>query len=140
MTAQTSSTSAASTAPDRITTITVTGCVQRSTTPATSAAREIVATTGAQPDSPFILANARSNVAAAVTPEAVVVASTITAYRLSGDDQEVALNVGRRVEITGTVNERDAAIDGADKGTAGTAALPTLTITLLKEATGTCAR
>jgi hypothetical protein len=136
--AQTSSIPPAVTPPDQMTAITVTGCLQRDTTPAAATIRETVGTSGAQPSVSFVLADARASEASTATPEAVLVTSTVTAYRLSGDDEEVTQLVGRSVEISGTVDQKDDAIQRAGNGTTGAAARPKLTIITLKKTTGTC--
>ena len=138
--AQTSSTPPATTPPDRMTAITVAGCVQRNTTPAAASLRETVGTSGNQPSASFVLADVRAGATSTGTPEAVLVTSTVTEYRLSGDDKEVMEHVGRRVEITGTVDQKDEAIQHAGKGTTGAVALPELTIITLKETTGACSK
>jgi len=138
--AQTSSTPPATTPPDQMTAITVTGCVQRNTTPPAPSLREAVGTAGARPDAVFVLADARSSGAGTATPDAVVVTSTVTQYQLSGDSQEVEQNVGRRVEISGTVDRKDGAIGRAGQGMTDATALPKLTIATLKETTGTCSK
>jgi hypothetical protein len=138
--AQTSSTPPATTPPDQMTAITVTGCVQRNATLIEATTREAVGTTGARPRAVFVLADARGSAASIATPDAAVVTSTVTAYRLSGDDEEVEQNLGRRVEIMGTVDQKDGAVDRASHGETGAAALPKLTITTLKETAGTCSK
>jgi hypothetical protein len=88
----------------------------------------------------FILAEARGSAASTATPDAAVLTSTVTEYQLSGDSQEVEQNLGHRVEIVGTVDQKDGAVVRMSRGTAGSAALPKLTITTLKESTGTCSK
>jgi hypothetical protein len=138
--AQTSSTPPATTPPDQMTAITVTGCVQRNTTLAEASPGEAVGTAGVRPGALFILADARGSAASGATPEAVVVTSTISVYQLSGDNQEVAQNLGRRVEIMGTVDQKERAIERAEHGTTGAVPLPKLTIATMKETTGTCSK
>ena len=138
--AQTSATPPATTPPDRMTAITVSGCVQRNPTPPATSTRETVGTAGARPDTSFILADARGSATSTATPDAAVLTSTVTEYQLSGDTQEVEQNLGRRVEIVGTVDQKDGAVGRASRGTTGAAALPKLTIATLKESTGTCSK
>jgi hypothetical protein len=127
--------------PDEMTAITVSGCVQRNTTPSASSEREAIGSTGTRPDSPLILVDARGKKAAAVTPAAELVTSAVTSYRLAGGGKLVAENIGRRVEIAGTVDKRDPAIEQAVTGRSGAAPLPPmLTITMLTPLTGTCAK
>lgn len=138
--AQTTPTAPAATPPDRMTAITVAGCVQRDATPAAASIRESVGTSGSQPSPSFVLADVRAGAASTATPEAVLITLTVTGYRLAGDDKEVTQHVGRRVEITGTVDQKDEAIQRAGNGQTGAAALPTLTIITLTETTGTCSK
>src|ERR1700722_17046783 len=83
--AQTSSTPPATTPPDQMTTVTVTGCVQRNATPSVTSGHETAGTSGVRPGASFILADARGSAASSATPEGAVVTSTIAVYQLSGD-------------------------------------------------------
>jgi hypothetical protein len=125
--------------PDRMTAIVVTGCVQRNTARAASATSYAVGTSGTQADALFILANVRTPAAGSPTPEAAALASTVTTYRLYGDDKEVEQNLGRSVEIGGTVDQGDAAVAHPGQ-VAGSKGMPKLTVTTVKELTGSCSK
>jgi hypothetical protein len=114
--------------PDQTTTISVSGCVSRTAAPAAESA--------------YLLTEARNeeSTAAEPTPDAVHLTSTVATYRLSGNDEEIAQHIDRRVTISGTVDQRDPAAAGANHGTANTTTPPKLTVTSMKETTGSCSR
>ena len=115
--------------------ITVAGCIQRSTaTP--SAAAGAVGTSGTA--SPFILANAAKPAADPTTTQAPAAASTTIAssYRLDADDSKVSPHVGHKVEITGTV---DKAMGSTASASSGAASAPVLKVESVKMVAASCA-
>jgi hypothetical protein len=125
--------------PDRMTAIVVTGCVQRNSARAASTTSGVVGTSGTQADALFILANVRMPAAGTPTPEAAALASTVTTYRLYGDDKDVESSLGHNVEIGGTVDQADAAVAHAGQA-AASSGFPKLTVTTVKVLAGTCSK
>jgi hypothetical protein len=125
--AQTAAPAQPSVSPDRMTTITVTGCVQRNPAPPAATAGAI-----GQASANFILTNAR-RAAGDSTPEAQAVASSVKTYRLIGDEPEVTDTLGRHVEITGTLDQGNGATELATG-----ASTPKLTVTMVKLTPGSC--
>jgi hypothetical protein len=111
-----------SAAPDMITSVTMTGCVERNTIAQPAA----VSATADTPVSHFMLSSARANADEESTPDVRMLAATMRTYQLYGTDAALAPELGHMVEIAGTVNKRDAS--------------PKLTVISLKTIASSCVR
>jgi hypothetical protein len=90
-----------SSAPDSMTSVTMTGCLERNTMPQPASA------TSDTPVSHFMLSSARANADAGSTPDVKTLAATVRTYQLYGTDGVMNPELGHMVEIAGTVNKRD---------------------------------
>jgi hypothetical protein len=109
-----------SSAPDSMTSVTMTGCLERNTMP------QPVSATSDTPVSHFMLSSARANADEGSTPDVKTLAATVRTYQLYGTDGVMNPELGHLVEIAGTVNKRDTS--------------PKLTVITLKTIAGGCVK